>query len=874
MANKYHLIWISTKIEEEEYNEYIDKEIKPINKFEIDPFKTIKEGIDKIKKIFFEECIIIIDSNMLNDFNTQFNKIIDDLCLIPKIIIFINGMNIEKVNKYISDNSDKICFINNNLIFTDFESLKKELIINDAIKYFSNNDKFIFEQIKNKDDLGLLINYHKLLSEPSNEDIRKFNHFLYDTFKDIDINLSYLLNQTFKQSVPKRIILRYWLRIFSFMKVSEEINNDLKKRNGNKFDVYIKFLYHGLSKEYIKPILNQSFYRGGILSIDELNEIKNNLKNKKTDIPSCICFSKVFLNFSLDEKIGKQLMEESRNKIVMEKEKLVFFEITKGNDIDLNNATNVELQKLSLFPERNEVLFFPYSCFEVSSIEDINGNSNKTVKFNFPYTHIKLQYLGKYKELVPKEIKNCKNLSSSKFVKTLFKSRICSKEEMKTVIDNNTNIFTPEEKYEILSSIIIGVYSVNKDILNKNLVILDYNKDKNENEIKNNYIGYNVDSKNNESSINKLFTYNFKQLGEINITFIFKNEIKNLSKLFNMCSNLIDINLSNFKMENVTDTSFMFNKCEMLEKINLSNLNTQVTITTNMFFECKKLKNINLNNFTKQTVKECQYMFYGCESLKEIDFKNFKIEDNESNFNMFPPALKFNYIGVDKNSILEKKIKYSSEILGNNIIIGVYSVNKDILNKNLVILDYNKDKNENEIKNNYIGYNVDSKNNESSINKLFTYNFKQLGEINITFIFKNEIKNLSKLFNMCSNLIDINLSNFKMENVTDTSFMFNKCEMLEKINLSNLNTQVTITTNMFFECKKLKNINLNNFTKQTVKECQYMFYGCESLKEIDFKNFKIEDNESNFNMFPPALKFNYIGVDKNSILEKKILDSR
>jgi hypothetical protein len=220
MANKYHLIWISTKIEEEEYNEYIDKEIKPINKFEIDPFKTIKEGIDKIKNIFFEECIIIIDSNMLNDFITQFNKIINDLYLIPKIIIFTNGIDKKEVNKYISDNSDKIYFINNNLIFTDFESLKKELIINDAIKYFSNNDKFIFEQIKNKDDLGLLINYHKLLSEPSDEDIRKFNHFLYDTFKDIDINLSYLLNQTFKQRVPKRIILRYWLRIFSFMKVS------------------------------------------------------------------------------------------------------------------------------------------------------------------------------------------------------------------------------------------------------------------------------------------------------------------------------------------------------------------------------------------------------------------------------------------------------------------------------------------------------------------------------------------------------------------------------------------------------------------------------------------------------------------------------
>ena len=30
---------------------------------------------------------------------------------------------------------------------------------------------------------------------------------------------------------------------------------------------------------------------------------------------------------------------------------------------------------------------------------------------------------------------------------------------MKTVIDNNTDIFTTEEEHEILSSIIIGVYS-------------------------------------------------------------------------------------------------------------------------------------------------------------------------------------------------------------------------------------------------------------------------------------------------------------------------------------------------------------------------------------------------------------------------------
>ncbi len=37
------------------------------------------------------------------------------------------------------------------------------------------------------------MNYHELMSEPSNED----NFFLYEKFKKIDLNLSYLLRQTF-----------------------------------------------------------------------------------------------------------------------------------------------------------------------------------------------------------------------------------------------------------------------------------------------------------------------------------------------------------------------------------------------------------------------------------------------------------------------------------------------------------------------------------------------------------------------------------------------------------------------------------------------------------------------------------------------------
>ena len=64
MTNKSILIWISNNIEsEKEYDECIN-DIKSFNKFNITTTNNIGKGIDQIKQIKFEECIIIIDSDI------------------------------------------------------------------------------------------------------------------------------------------------------------------------------------------------------------------------------------------------------------------------------------------------------------------------------------------------------------------------------------------------------------------------------------------------------------------------------------------------------------------------------------------------------------------------------------------------------------------------------------------------------------------------------------------------------------------------------------------------------------------------------------------------------------------------------------------
>ena len=78
-----------------------------------------------------------------------------------------------------------------------------------------------------------------------------------------------------------------------------------------------------------------------------------------------------------------------------------------------------------------------------------------------------------------------------------------------------------------------------------------------------------------------------------------------MSYMFNECSSLTNINLSNFNTNKVTDMSCMFRECSSLEELNLSNFNTNnVNNMIGMFEGCsyeltKKIKEQykNLNIF-------------------------------------------------------------------------------------------------------------------------------------------------------------------------------------------------------------------------------------------------------------------------------------
>ena len=59
----------------------------------------------------------------------------------------------------------------------------------------------------------------------------------------------------------------------------------------------------------------------------------------------------------------------------------------------------------------------------------------------------------------------------------------------------------------------------------------------------------------------------------------------------------------------------MFERCSSLKELNLSNFNTNNLIAMrSMFEECSSLRELNLSNFNTDKVSYSIFMFHGCSS--------------------------------------------------------------------------------------------------------------------------------------------------------------------------------------------------------------------------------------------------------------------
>ena len=198
--------------------------------------------------------------------------------------------------------------------------------------------------------------------------------------------------------------------------------------------------------------------------------------------------------------------------------------------------------------------------------------------------------------------------------------------------------------------------------------------------------------------------------------------------MFNGCSKLVSIDLSNFIFSNAKSFNNFFSDCIILKNITfrIGEKATKVEEYEAMFLNCINLSSIDLSGFSFVNAKYLNWMFFNCSNLEELILPKDEIATNIEDLSfMFGVCLKLKYI--DMSGISLKNAKYLQYIF-----FGCLELESITL------------ANDEEI---------------------------------------NNIENIAFAFANCFNLKEINLSKFNLEKIYDLSYLFYSCHNLEHVEL-------------------------------------------------------------------------------------------
>ena len=149
-------------------------------------------------------------------------------------------------------------------------------------------------------------------------------------------------------------------------------------------------------------------------------------------------------------------------------------------------------------------------------------------------------------------------------------------------------------------------------------------------------------------------------LTSLNLSNFDTSQVTDMSMMFNFCSNLTSLNLSNFDTSQVTDMSMMFNSCSNLTSLNLSNFDTSKVINMSYMFQyCSNLKSITLTRFNTLNTTHMTSMFQNCSSLEELDLSSFNMENVLYIGSMFSGCTNLKKIDL-RNSAFNSATYYSN----------------------------------------------------------------------------------------------------------------------------------------------------------------------------------------------------------------------
>ena len=375
--------------------------------------------------------------------------------------------------------------------------------------------------------------------------------------------------------------------------------------------------------------------------------------------------------------------------------------------------------------------------------------------------------------------------------------------------------------------------------------------------------------------------YGCVALSNLNLSGFKTGSLTDMRYLFSSCQSLESLDLSGFNTENVTSMVAMFSQCSSLRSLDLSSFNTSKVIGMNlMFYNCTNLESIDLSSFETENLQQMPHMFYSCTKLETLDLSSFATPNMTSMLSAFQNCKNLKTIYVTSAFTTDKVTEDSWAFAGcvslPNFIsaktgkemahtgeggyltaatdswvrwdapTGTLSFHRGVtkpVGENIYELQYGnrQDWNDHAAEIKKVVFKPSFRDETHTTCSSWFSGCTNLASIEgIENLNTSNVKNMSEMFALCSNLETLDLSRFNTEKVEKMSKMFYGCTKLHDLNISSFNTEkVKYMNEMFDGCSSLKTLDLSHFNTENVlyTGLNYMFNGCSSLSSLDVSNF-------------------------------------
>ena len=178
------------------------------------------------------------------------------------------------------------------------------------------------------------------------------------------------------------------------------------------------------------------------------------------------------------------------------------------------------------------------------------------------------------------------------------------------------------------------------------------------------------------TSMNNMF-YGCSSLTSIDVSNFNTAAVTSMNSTFYNCNKLTFIDVSNFNTSKVTSMQAMFRNCSKLTSIDVSNFNTAAVKNMSYLFSgCSLLTSIDVSNFNTAAVTDMSYMFYNCNKLTSIDVSNFSTAAVTNMQAMFYDCKLIVNLNID-NFILTVNVNVTSIFTNNISLLTIYLRNSD-----------------------------------------------------------------------------------------------------------------------------------------------------------------------------------------------------